>query len=103
MTDQSHAEFEQLIADLSAAEDDESYGGIRKKLWEQFGTTGTAFISDMANFSSTSRSLGICHFLKMIHRARQIIAPIVESNNGMIADFLDALVPELTWREASQN
>jgi adenylate cyclase len=84
MTDQAHAEFEQLIADLSAAEDDESYGGIRKKLWEKFGATGTAFISDMANFSSTSRSLGICHFLKMIHRTRNIVRPLVTDNKGIV-------------------
>ena len=32
--------------------------------------------------SSTSRSLGICHFLKMIHRARAIVTPIIEANNG---------------------
>ena len=84
MTDQAHAEFEQLIADLSATEDDEAYGGIRKKIWERFGTTGAAFISDMANFSSTSRSLGICHFLKMIHRARNIVGPLVGANSGKL-------------------
>jgi class 3 adenylate cyclase len=42
------------------------------------------FISDMASFSSTSRKVGVCHFLKMIHRARQIIAPIIEGRNGML-------------------
>jgi len=84
MTDPAHAEFEQLIAQLSVAEDDESYGVIRKKIWERFGTTGTAFISDMANFSSTSRSLGICHFLKMIHRARNIVGPLVKDNKGIL-------------------
>ena len=84
MIDQAHAEFEQLIADLSAAADDDTYGRIRKSVWERFGTSGTAFISDMANFSSTSRSLGICHFLKMIHRARGIVAPLVADNRGKL-------------------
>ena len=38
----------------------------------------------MASFSSTSRKLGVCYFLKMIHRARQIIAPVIEANNGTL-------------------
>ncbi|MDH3439106.1 MAG: adenylate/guanylate cyclase domain-containing protein [Gammaproteobacteria bacterium] len=84
MIDKAHAEFDRLIADLSAAADDAEYGEIKKLIWENFGTSGAAFISDMANFSSTSRSLGICHFLKMIHRARQLVAPLIESNNGIL-------------------
>ncbi len=83
MINRAHTEFEQLIGDLSAAESEEEQGQIRKSVWERFGTSGTTFISDMANFSSTSRSLGICHFLKMIYRARKIVAPIVEANNGI--------------------
>jgi len=84
MTDKAHAEFERLIAALSEAADDAEYGEIKKSLWEKFGAQGAAFISDMANFSSTSRSLGICHFLKMIHRARQLVAPLIESNKGVL-------------------
>jgi len=84
MIDKAHAEFDRLVAALSAAADDTEYGEIKKSLWEEFGTQGATFISDMANFSSTSRSLGICHFLKMIHRARQVVAPLIESNNGIL-------------------
>lgn len=84
MIDKAHAEFEQLIADLSTAADDDEYGQVRKSIWDRFGTTGAAFISDMANFSSTSRSLGICHFLKMIHRTRGIVAPLISTNNGVL-------------------
>ncbi len=84
MIDKAHAEFDRLIAELSAAADDTEYGEIKKSVWEKFGTQGATFISDMANFSSTSRSLGICHFLKMIHRARQLVAPLIESNNGIL-------------------
>ena len=87
MTDTAHAEFDQLIADLSDAVDEEDEGRIRRAIWERFGTTGTAFISDMANFSSTSRSLGITHFLKMIHRKRKIIAPLIEKNGGILLKF----------------
>ena len=77
-------EFVRLIASLSDSPDSEEQGRIKKQIWEHFGTQGTTFISDMANFSSTSRSLGICHFLKMIYRARKIISPIIEANHGKL-------------------
>lgn len=76
--------FVGLIAKLSEAVDLKRQGQIKKTIWDQFGTTGTSFITDMANFSSTSRSLGICHFLKMIHRARQAITPAIRANNGVL-------------------
>lgn len=78
----ARTEFISLIASLSDATDLDEQGLIRKAIWDRFGTEGASFISDMANFSSTSRSLGICHFLKMIHRTREIVTPIIEANNG---------------------
>jgi adenylate cyclase len=84
MTDKAHAEFDQLIADLSAAADEEEQGIIRKAIWDRFGTSGATFISDMANFSRTSRSHGICHFLKLIHRAREVVRPAVTANGGVL-------------------
>ena len=80
----THADFVALISALSEARDDAGQGKIKQQIWDRFGTEGATFISDMANFSSTSRSLGICHFLKMIHRARQIVGPIIEANNGTL-------------------
>lgn len=82
--DADHAEFEQLIADLSDTTDAGRQGEIKKEIWDRFGTSGATFISDMANFSSTARSLGITHFLKMIYRARQVVSPIIESNGGIL-------------------
>jgi class 3 adenylate cyclase len=79
-----HAEFDDLIAKFAEEPDPAKAETIRQGIWDTYGTEGTVFISDMASFSSTSRKVGVCHFLKMIHRARQIIAPIVESNNGML-------------------
>jgi class 3 adenylate cyclase len=38
----------------------------------------------MANFSSASRRLGVCHFLKLIHRARAAISPIIVDNKGIL-------------------
>ena len=79
-----HDDFTRLVASLSDASDPDEQGRIKKVVWDRFGTHGATFISDMANFSSTSRSLGICHFLKMIYRARKIIAPIIDANNGQV-------------------
>ena len=31
--------------------------------------------------------MGICHFLKLIHRTREIVAPIVRNNNGVLLKF----------------
>jgi class 3 adenylate cyclase len=84
MTDKAHAEFDTLIGELADARDEEAEGRVRQSIWDRFGTSGTAFISDMANFSRTSRSHGICHFLKLIHRARAVVAPIVADNNGTL-------------------
>ena len=79
-----HAEFDDLIAKFAEEPDPEKAEAIRQGIWDTYGTEGTVFISDMASFSSTSRKLGVCHFLKMIHRARQIIAPVIEGNKGML-------------------
>lgn len=79
-----HDEFDNLIAKFAEEPDPERAEAIRQGIWGKYGTEGTVFISDMASFSSTSRKIGVCHFLKMIHRARQIIAPIVEGNNGIL-------------------
>ena len=79
-----HDEFDSLIASFSDEPDPDRAEEIRRGIWDKFGAEGAVLISDMASFSSTSRKLGVCHFLKMIHRARQIIAPVIEANNGTL-------------------
>ncbi len=79
-----HDEFDQLIAEFADETDPDRAESIRCSIWDKFGVEGTVFISDMASFSSTSRKLGVCHFLKMIYRARQIVAPVIEANNGIL-------------------
>ncbi len=76
--------FDRAIADFSDIADADEQETARARIWEEYGTEGAVFISDMASFSSTSRKIGVCHFLKLIHRARQTIAPIVEANNGTL-------------------
>lgn len=79
-----HEVFDDLIAKFADEPDPARAEEIRAGIWDKYGTEGTVFISDMASFSSTSRKLGVCHFLMMIHRARQIVAPVIESNNGTL-------------------
>ena len=79
-----HNPFDRLIADFAEITDPADQEAARSKIWEEFGTEGAVFISDMASFSSTSRKIGVCHFLKLIHRARQTIAPIIAANNGVL-------------------
>jgi len=77
-------EFDGLIAEFAKLRGEDEMEVARTRIWEQFGTEGAVFISDMASFSSTSRKIGVCHFLKMIYRARQIIAPLIARNNGLL-------------------
>jgi adenylate cyclase len=79
-----HGEFDRLIAGFSALDDAAEMEAARQHIWERFGAEGAVFISDMASFSSTSRKIGVCHFLKLIHRARQIIAPLIAQNDGLL-------------------
>jgi class 3 adenylate cyclase len=76
--------FDRAIAEFADIADAAEQEAARARIWDEFGTEGAVFISDMASFSSTSRKIGVCHFLKLIHRARQVIAPIVGANNGTL-------------------
>jgi len=80
----AHDEFDILIAKLSESRTSTEQEDVRQSIWDRYGVTGTTFITDMANFSVTSRTLGICHFLKLIHRARAIIRPIIKKNDGIL-------------------
>ena len=82
-----HDEFDSLIAAFADERDADVAESVRQDIWQRFGVEGTVFISDMASFSSTSRKLGVCHFLKLIYRAREIIAPIIRANNGTLLKF----------------
>ena len=79
-----HQEFDDLIAAFSELRETAEIELARQHIWERFGAEGAVFISDMASFSSTSRKVGVCHFLKLIHRARQIIAPLIAKNDGLL-------------------
>lgn len=80
----AHAEFDALIEKFSRCKTSSQRLQAERALWDRFGTMGVAFISDMASFSSTSRAFGICHFLKLIHHAREIIAPRIAEHDGLL-------------------
>lgn len=82
-----HAGFDSLMAAFADERDADKAEVVRQRIWDEFGTEGTVFISDMASFSSTSRKIGVCHFLKLIYRTRQIVRPIIEANNGTLLKF----------------
>jgi class 3 adenylate cyclase len=79
-----HPPFDRLIAEFSDITDAAEQETARARIWDEFGTEGAVFISYMTSFSSTARKIGVCHFLKLIHRARQTIAPIITANNGTL-------------------
>jgi class 3 adenylate cyclase len=77
-------DFDRQIADFSELVDADEQESARSKIWDKYGVEGAVFISDMASFSSTSRKVGVCHFLKLIHRTRQMVAPLIAANNGLL-------------------
>jgi class 3 adenylate cyclase len=77
-------EFDELIAAYAEATSPDEQKRINGSIWDRFGTTGTAFISDMASFTLTSRVFGVTHFLKLIHRTRKAIGPIIADNSGVL-------------------
>jgi class 3 adenylate cyclase len=79
-----HKEFDELMARLAQANDGSEQESLLADIWQKFGTSGAVLISDMAGFSSTSRRHGVCHYLKMIYRTRQIISPIIRQHNGLL-------------------
>ena len=79
-----HAQFDELLARLESSSDDKEQEALQAEIWEHFGTTGAVLISDMASFSSTSRRSGIRHYLKLIRRARRLVAPVIAANNGTL-------------------
>ena len=79
-----HREFDRLITDLSGLQDPEQIESAQHRIWERFGVEGAVFISDMAGFSKTTRKAGVCHFLRMIQRARETMAPVIAANRGTL-------------------
>ena len=83
-TSPSAAAFYELVTAYSLCADPVEREQIDADVWSRYGVTGIAMITDMEGFSTTTRSLGICHFLGMIERARRVVAPVVAANQGVL-------------------
>ncbi|HKC62183.1 MAG TPA: adenylate/guanylate cyclase domain-containing protein [Pyrinomonadaceae bacterium] len=54
---------------------------------ETFGETYAVMVMDMSGFSRMTIKHGIMHFLAMIHRMNQIVAPTVSEHEGRVIKF----------------
>ncbi len=79
-----HADFDASIARFSALDEPVAEEALRADIWARYGVEGAMLISDMACFSSISRRVGVCHFLKLIYQTRQLIAPIIAGRGGKL-------------------
>ena len=60
---------------------------IDARIRETFGETHAIMIMDMSGFSRMTLKHGIMHFLAMIHRMNQIVAPTVSEHKGRVIKF----------------
>ena len=54
---------------------------------ETFGESHAVMVMDMSGFSRVTIKHGIMHFLAMIHRMNQIVAPTVREHGGRVIKF----------------
>jgi adenylate cyclase len=60
---------------------------VDAQIRETFGETHAVMVMDMSGFSRMTIKHGVIHFLAMIHRMNQIVAPAVREHNGQVIKF----------------
>lgn len=60
---------------------------IDARIRETFGETHAVMVMDMSGFSRMTLKHGVIHFLAMIHRMNQIVAPTVREHGGQVIKF----------------
>lgn len=60
---------------------------VDARIRETFGETHAVMVMDMSGFSRMTLKHGIIHFLAMIHRMNQIVAPAVNEHGGRVIKF----------------
>jgi class 3 adenylate cyclase len=60
---------------------------IDARIRQTFGETRAVLVMDMSGFSRMTIKHGIIHFLAMIHRMNQIVAPTVREHGGRVIKF----------------
>ena len=80
----AHEEFVCLVSRYARAADPGEREALDAEIWRRFGTDGVAFISDMSSFTATTRAHGICHFLGLIQRVRELLPPFIAEAGGTL-------------------
>ena len=60
---------------------------IDARIRQTFGETRAVMVMDMSGFSRMTVKHGVIHFLAMIHRMNQIVAPTVREHGGRVIKF----------------
>lgn len=57
---------------------------IDRRIWDLFGERWTVMFTDLSGFSRRVAEFGITHFLQVIHEHRRLLAPVIESHDGIV-------------------
>jgi adenylate cyclase len=82
MTERTRAALAELLQERN--EYPERAAQIDARIRETFSETHAIMVMDMSGFSRLTVAYGIIHFLAMIHRMQQVVAPAVEEHGGEV-------------------
>jgi class 3 adenylate cyclase len=57
---------------------------LTREIYERYGETRAILVLDMSGFTRTTQLRGVVAFLLMFYRMRQIVAPIIQANGGVV-------------------
>lgn len=70
---------------------------VDREIWERFGEEGAIIFTDLAGFTSRSAEFGVTHFLQLIWQSQELLRPVIESHNGIVAKLVGDSM--LVWFE----
>ncbi|HEX7999341.1 MAG TPA: adenylate/guanylate cyclase domain-containing protein [Pyrinomonadaceae bacterium] len=82
MAERTRAALAELLQERN--EYPERAAQIDARIRETFSETHAIMVMDMSGFSRLTVAYGIIHFMAMIHRMQQVVAPTVEEHGGEI-------------------
>lgn len=78
----SESRLWELIAERSRPGVDQA--AVDSRIWDLFGETWTVMFTDLSGFSRQVEKFGILHFLQIILEHKQLLAPIIQSHDGVL-------------------
>jgi class 3 adenylate cyclase len=57
---------------------------IDARIWDLFGETWAVMFTDLSGFTERTARYGIIHFLQVLHEAKKVMFPIIESHDGFL-------------------